>query len=101
MSSPLDYDSVKSKYYFTPLIDSNSFGTVDYDADINAEVDYSVNHLFKSMTIQELTTLHHKCETERTKLRPILAMSVQNPQLIGYVLRGNRPNFLYVAGSSA
>ena len=29
MSSPLVFDSLKNKYYFPPVNDSNSFGTVD------------------------------------------------------------------------
>ena len=38
----------------------------------------------------------------RTKsLLTILAMSVQNPQLAGFLLTGNRSNFLYVEGSTA
>ena len=53
------------------------------------------------MTVQELNTLHTICELERNQLLPILAMSVQNPQLAGFLLTGNRSNFLYVEGSTA
>ena len=53
------------------------------------------------MTVQELNTLHTICELERTQLLTILAMSVQNPQLAGFLLTGNRSNFLYVEGSTA
>ena len=38
---------------------------------------------------------------ERNQLLTILAMSVQNPQLAGFLLTGNRSNFLYVKGSTA
>ena len=41
------------------------------------------------------------CELERTQLLPILAMSVRNPQLTGFLLTGNCSNFLYVEGSTA
>ena len=54
MFSPLVLGTVKKKIYFHPLIDSVSFGTVDYDANINGKVDYSTNHIFKSMTSLEL-----------------------------------------------
>ena len=52
------------------------------------------------MTVQELNTLHTICELERTQLLTILAMSVQNPQLAGFLLTGNRSNFLYVEDST-
>ena len=53
------------------------------------------------MSLQELDTLHYICELERTQLLTILAMSVQNQQLAGFLLTGNRSNFLYVEGSTA
>ena len=53
------------------------------------------------MTVQELNTLHTVCELERTQLLTILATSVKNPQLAGFLLPGNRSNFLYVEGSTA
>ena len=53
------------------------------------------------MSIQELNILHLTCELERSQLLTILAMSVQNPQLAGYLLIGNRSKFLYVEGSTA
>ena len=53
------------------------------------------------MTVQELNTLHTVCELERNQLLTILAMFVQNPQLAGFLLTGNRSNFLYVEGSTA
>ena len=53
------------------------------------------------MTVQELNTLHTICELEGTQLLTILAMSVRNPQLAGFLLTGNRSNFLYVEGSTA
>ena len=53
------------------------------------------------MTVQELNTLHTFCELERKQLLTKLAMSVQNPQLAGFLLTGNSSNFLYVEGSTA
>ena len=50
------------------------------------------------MTVRELNTLHTVCELERTQLLTILAMSVKNPQLAGFLLTGNCSNFLYVDG---
>ena len=80
---------------------SNNFATIDYDAHINTKIDYTINHVLRSMTVQELNTLHTVCELERNQLLTILAMSVQNPQLAGFLLPGNRSSFLYVEGSTA
>ena len=74
--------------HFPPLNDSNSFGTVDYDAQINSKIGNPSNYVLKPMSIQELKTLHHICELERTQLLSILAMAVQNPQLAGYIFYG-------------
>ena len=53
------------------------------------------------MNVQELNTLHTICELERNQLLTLLAMSVQNSQLAGSLLTGNRSNILYVEGSTA
>ena len=53
------------------------------------------------MSIQELKTIHPKGELERIKLLVKITMSVQNPQLAGYLLTGNRSNFLYAESSNS
>ena len=53
------------------------------------------------MTVEELNTLHTNCELERNQLLTILATSVKNPQLAGFLITGNRSNCLYVEGSTA
>ena len=91
----------KDKLLFPALNSSNNLATIDYEAHINTKLDYSINHVFKSMSVAELNTLHTICEVERTQLLTILAMSVKNPQLAGFLLTQNRSNFLYVEGSTA
>ena len=100
-SSPLVCDSVEFEYIFPPFNDSNSFGTVHYDAHIITKTDYSNNNVFKSMTIQELNTLYQISELERTHLLAILPMSVQKSQLAVYLLTVSRSNFLNIEGSTA
>ena len=94
-------DSSNNNFVFPALNVSNTFTTIDYDADINTKIDYTINHVFRSMSVQELNTLHTICELEQNQLLTKLAMSVQNPQLAGFLLTGNRSNFLYVEGSTA
>ena len=101
ISGRIQFDTFNQKYKFPALNVSNNFATLDYDAHINTKIDFTINHVFKSMTVQELNTLHTVCELERTQLLTILAMSVKNPKLAGFHLTGNRSNFLYVEGSTA
>ena len=93
-------DSTTKHYVFPALNVSNNFATIDYDAHINTKIDYTINHVFRSVTVQELNTLHTICKLEGNQLLTILAMSVQNPQLAGFLLTGNRSNFLYVESST-
>ena len=101
ISGRMQFDTSNQNHIFPVLNVSNNFATLDYDAHINTKIDFTINHVYKSMTVQEINTLHTKCELERTQLLTILAMSVKNPQLAGLLLTGNRSNFLYVEGSTA
>ena len=101
ISGQIQYDNTNKNNIFPALNISNNFATLDYDAHINTKIDFPINHVFKSMSVQELNTLHTVCELERTQLLTILAMSVKNPQIAGFLLTGNRSNFLYVERSTA
>ena len=101
ISGKIVLDNSNNKFVFPALNVSNNFATIDYDAHINTKIDYTRNHVFRYMTVQELNTLHTICELERNQLLTILAMSVQNHQLAGFLLTGNRSNFLHVEGSTA
>ena len=94
ISGRIQFDTSNQKYILPALNVSNNFATLDYDAHINTKNDFTINHVFKSLTVQELNTLHKVCELERTQLLTILAMSVKNHQLAGLLLTGNRSNFL-------
>ena len=91
----------QKRLLFPALNSSNDFDTIDYEAHINTKTDYSINHVFKTMSVAELNTLHTFCEVETTQLLTILAMFPKNPQLAGFLLTQNRSNFLYVEGSTA
>ena len=101
ISGKIVLENSNDKFIFPALNVSNTFVTIVYDAHINTKIDYTINRVFRSMTVQELNTLHTVCELERNQLLTILAMSVQNPQLVGFLLTGNRSNFLNVEGSTA
>ena len=101
ISGKIVLDTSDNIFLFPALNVSSNFATIDYDAHINTKIDYTINHVFRSMTVHELYTLHTICEIERNQLLTILAMSVQNPQLAGFLLTGNRSKFLYVEGSTS
>ena len=94
ISGKIVMDTSNNKLIFPALNVSNNFATIDYDAHINTKIDYTNNHVFRSMTVLELNTLHTICELERNQFLTILAMSVQNPQLAGFLLTGNRSNLI-------
>ena len=54
---------------------SNTFATIDYDAHKHTKIDYTM----KYVTV---------CEIERNQFLTILEMSVQSPQLAGFLLTG-------------
>ena len=85
--------------FFSSLNSSNDFATFEYEAHINTKIDYSINHVFETMSVAEVNNLHTVCKVERTQILIILGMSVKNPQLAGFVLTQNRSHFLYVEGS--
>ena len=89
-------DSTTKHNVFPALNVSYNFAIIDNDVHINTK-----KEIFRSMTVQELDTLHSVCELERNQLFTILALSVPNPQLAGLFLTENRSNFLYVEGSTA
>ena len=101
ISGKIQFDNSNQKYIFPALNISNNFATIDYDAQKNTKIDFTIIHVFKSMTVQELNTFHTVCELERTQLLTVLAMSVKSSQLAGFLLTGNRSNFLHVEGSTA
>ena len=93
ISGKILLDKSNNKSIFPALNVSNNFATIDYDAHINTTIDYTINHVFRSLIVQELNTFHTVCELERNQLHTTLEMPVQNPQLGGFLLTGNRRNF--------
>ena len=51
---------------------------------VETKKDYTKNHVFCHMTVQEFKSLHTVCKLERNQILTILAMSVQNPALAGF-----------------
>ena len=92
---------IQTKFPLSALNSPSSFANTDYEAHVNTKLGYSITHVFKTLSVTELNTLHTICEVKRTQFSTILAMSVKNSQLAGFFLTRNRSNFLYVKGSTA
>ena len=55
--------------------------------------------IFQEISLTELETLHHLCELERTQILQSLALAVLKIHLAGYLLSGNRSNFIVYEGN--
>ena len=51
ISGKIGLDNSNNKFKFPALNVSNNFATFDYDAHINTKIDYTINHVFRSMTV--------------------------------------------------
>ena len=49
---------------------------------------------FQEMSLTELETLHEICELERTKILQSLTLAILKISYAGYLLSGNRSNFI-------
>ena len=65
------------------------------------KLDYtiSISRIFQEMSLAELETLHQLCELERTQILQSLALAVLKIPYAGYLLSGNRSNFLDYEGN--
>ena len=76
ISGKIVLESSNNKFVYPALNVSNNFATIDYDALINTKIDYTIYHVFRSMTVQELNTLQTICELERNQLLTTLNLLV-------------------------
>ena len=75
ISGRIQFDTSNQNYIFPALNVSNIFANLDYDAHVNTKIDFTKNHVFKSITVQDLNTLHTKCELERTTVNNLSYVS--------------------------
>ena len=81
------------------LRNSTYFGNIHYDIHLDMKLDYTISRIFQEMSLSELETLHQLCELERTQILQSLALAVLKIPYAGYLLSGNRSNFLDYAGN--
>ena len=93
------YDSRSTCLQELSLMNNTYFGAIHYDILFDMKLDYTISRTFQEMSLFELETLHQLCELERTQILQSLALAVLKIPYAGYLLSGNRSNFLDYEGN--
>ena len=80
------------------LMINTEFGAIHYDIHLDTKLDYTINRIFQEMSLTELETLHQLRELERTQILQSLAQAVLKIPYAGYLVSGNRSNFIDYEG---
>ena len=95
--TPIDKHSTRLQEL--SLMTTTYFGNIHYDIHLDMKLDYTISRIFQEMSLSELETLHQLCELERTQILQSLAFAVLKIPYAGYLLSGNRSNFLDYEGN--
>ena len=79
-------------------MDSTHFGAVHYDKHLDMKINYTISRIFQEMLLSELAIIHQLCELERTQILQSLALAVLKIPYAGFLLYGNRSNFIDYGG---
>ena len=93
------HDSRSTRLQELSQMNNTYFGNIHYDIHLDMKLDYTISRLFQEMSLSELETLHQLCELGRTQILPSLALAVLKIPYAGYLLSGNRLNFLDYEGN--
>ena len=93
------HDTRSTRLQELSLMNSTYFGNIHYDIHLDMKLDYTISRIFQEMSLSELETLHQLCELERTQILQSLALAVLKIPYAGYLLSGNRSNFLDYEGN--
>ena len=63
------------------------------------KLDNTKSRIFQERSLTELDTLHQLCKFERTQILQSLALAVLKIPYAGYLLSGNRSNFIDYEGN--
>ena len=92
-------DSKSTSLQELSLMNNTYFGNIQYDILLDMKLDYTISGIFQEMSLSEYETLHQLCELERTQILQSLALAVLKIPYAGYLLSGNRSNFLEYEGN--
>ena len=94
---PQDADSTRLQEL--SLMNRTYFGEIHYDIHLEMKLVYTISRIFQEMSHSELETLHQLCELEITQILQSLALAVFKIPYAGYLLFGNRSNFIDYEGN--
>ena len=92
-------DSKSTRLLELSLMNSTYFGNIHYYILFDMKLDYTISRFFQEMSLSELETLHRLWELEKTQILQSLALAVLKIPYAGYLLSGNRSNFLDYEGN--
>ena len=92
-------DTESTRLQELSLMNSTDFGAIHYDIQLDMKLDHTINKKFQEMSLSELETLHQLCELERTQILQSLELAVLKIPYAGYLLSGNRSNFIDYEGN--
>ena len=92
-------DAVSTRLQELSLMNRIYFGAIHYDIHLDMKLDNTISRIFQEMSLSELETLHQLCEHERTQILQSLALAVLKIPYAGYLLSGNRSNFIGFEGN--
>ena len=75
------------------------FDAFHYDIHFDMKLDYTISGIFQGTSLTEFETLHQLCELECSQILQSLALAVLKISYAGYLLSGNRSNFLDYEGN--
>ena len=79
----------------------DSYLNMDYEMHLRTKTEYLFFQSSRLHQATEIQLLQIQCEQERTQILTNLMLALENPQLAGYMLTGNRSMFLETDGSLA
>ena len=93
------HDNKSTRLQELTLMNNTYFGNIHYNIHLDTKLDYTISRIFQEMSLSELEALHQLCELERTQILQSLARAVLKKPYAGYLLSGNRSNFLDYEGN--
>ena len=93
------HDKDSTRLQKLSLMNNTHFGAIHYDIHLDIKLDYTISRIFQEMSLTELETLLQSCELERTQILQPLALAVLKIPYAGYLLSGNRSNFIDYEGN--
>ena len=93
------HDSRSTPLQELSLMNNTYFGNIHYNIHLDMKLDYTISRIFQELPLSERETLHQLCELERTQILQSFALAVLKIPYAGYLLSGNRSNFLDYEGN--